>query len=145
MIISMENNCGFLRVIQPFDIEESLVTKREKLKMLPFCERNKNETKLISYLSSGQIVLLVPAAEFDVLSDDNAIIGSWSVYSDGKWLWRDFLIGYVGKYNIALPEDFIANAEQNNWECPMLSEDTEEVIIEYLGSIGFFNEGGESF
>jgi hypothetical protein len=143
--INMENHNSFLSVIEPFDTEDLLISKRENLKMLLSKKSYKNKESLVSYLSGGQIILLVPAAESDCLSDDGEIIGSWSIYSDGRWLWRDFLIGYVKKYNIGLPKDFIVNAEHNNWVCPKLSVDAEEAVIEYLGNFGFFDDGDEKY
>jgi hypothetical protein len=117
--------------------EEKDLDKDKKLKLMNQMRTNplKEKSEIVSYLKNGQIVMFCPDIVFNVLTDDDEeYIGNSSVYTDGVYLWRDYLIGYFEKYNLFLPSEFIYHAKQNLWVSPTITFEKErEILLEVFG------------
>ena len=62
--------------------------------------------RIIRYLKNGREEAVCPKVVYDLIN--NTIIStSFSVLSDGEYVWRHDLEYYVKNYNIKLPDDFI--------------------------------------
>ncbi|MCD8010530.1 MAG: hypothetical protein LUF34_07055 [Lachnospiraceae bacterium] len=72
---------------------------------------DKEKSKILAYLKEN-CILACPGIIRDFLNP-NHIIGFGNIYTDGKYYWRDDLIGYIDKYNIVIPEEFRCFIIQN--------------------------------
>lgn len=72
-------------------------------------EVNYDKNKIISYLNKGKKEATCPKVVKDILTD-KLISTSFSVFTDGEYVWKSDFIHYIENYNIKLPEDFIAKA-----------------------------------
>ncbi len=88
-------------------------------------EAHAYKEKIISYLSSG----VVCAAAFGLIKDiiSGEVIGPQSMLTDGFWVWGSDLSTYVKKYNVELPEDFIAQVKQ--WDEQSFDVDLSSVEL----------------
>ena len=66
-----------------------------------------DKEKVIKYLLSQKRIAGCPKKTIDCGTTE-VIANSFSVYSDGEYEWCDFLPYHIRKYNIKLPQDFIA-------------------------------------
>lgn len=64
-------------------------------------------TKVLSYLRAGTVLAISSEITYDVFSNNNAIIGTLEIYTDGEWGWYSDLIYYVENYHVALPSLFL--------------------------------------
>jgi hypothetical protein len=116
--------------------EEQDSDKDKKLKLMNHTQTNplNEKPEIVSYLKNGQMVMFCPDIVFDVLNDNEEYIGNSSVFTDGVYLWRDYLIGYFEKYNLLLPSDFIYHAKKKLWVSPTLTlEKEKELLLEVFG------------
>jgi hypothetical protein len=68
----------------------------------------KDKDKVLSYMKRCQVDAAAPAILRDVINPDYKI-PELLLMSDGTYGWRSDVIYYVEKYDMALPEDFIAH------------------------------------
>lgn len=63
-----------------------------------------NKEEILYYLKSGYLI----AATMHVIKSlfDNEIIAGVSYYTDGKWIWPNYLYYYLENYDIEIPQDF---------------------------------------
>ena len=65
-----------------------------------------DKDRIIRYLKNGREEAVCPKVVYDLIN--NTIIStSFSVLSDGEYVWRNDFEYYVKNYNIKLPDDFI--------------------------------------
>lgn len=67
--------------------------------------------RVLLHLNDGIIVWDWMEYWFD---DDKEPIGSATYYSDGEWIWPGYFQFYLKKYNIPIPEDFLAHCTNEN-------------------------------
>jgi len=82
------------------------------------------QKKIIAYLQAGHTYVCAPGLSQDVtVPEDDIVTGSIAIMSDGIWTWPKELIYYVEKYNVALPEDFVAFIQSQNWQVSKAAEE----------------------
>ncbi|MCD8026151.1 MAG: hypothetical protein LUF33_04270, partial [Clostridiales bacterium] len=67
---------------------------------------NYDKAKVIDYLSKGKKEAICPKEVFDAITK-NKLSSSFSVYTDGEYVWKSDLEYYIKNYNLILPDDFI--------------------------------------
>ena len=77
-----------------------------------------DEKRLVEYLANGVLFIASPGIVHDVLSEQNVIIGSADIVTDGVWAWPRDLSYYVERYHVRLPDDFIKHVLVNRWVVP---------------------------
>jgi hypothetical protein len=87
-----------------------------------------SNAKILEYLRKGIRLITIPGIVKDLLSDDNSILGSAHVLTDGKWAWTINVNYYDEHYNLQLPKEFLENMEVNSWTIP----DKESIELESL-------------
>lgn len=93
------------------------ITEESVLKLVQkdTCSK-KNEIR--SYLLSGKTAGVVLGC---VRSFDGTNL-SIQPYTDGNWIWPEYLVYFIEKYNISLPKEFMDHAQSNNGQVPELTE-----------------------
>ena len=72
-------------------------------------EVNYDKQKIINYLQKGKKEATCPKVVNDIFN--NSIIStSFSIFTDGEYVWKSDLAYYIKNYNIRLPDEFIAKA-----------------------------------
>jgi hypothetical protein len=138
MIMKYKSKFRFIQFFNEDDSEEKkILSLKNKIEEFP----SNNKIQLVNYLNSGHLILFRPDVIFDLLSEKGEIIGSSSVYTDGTWLWNDYLIHYFEKYDLELPNEFISFAKMNNWVCPKITSEIEYKIVKEVFD---FELNGES-
>lgn len=126
----MKKNPKLIKLLEIFDDEDSMENQAKLLRNNIQDGEINDKEKVIAYLKSGQMILFRPEIVPDVLSKDEVWIGNTSIYSDGVWIWKEYLIHYLEKYNIQLPSEFIFHAKSNNWRSPKINSEREEEIVD---------------
>ena len=79
-------------------------------------EPQDDETKIISYLESGSLLVASPGPAFDPLSEPRQIAGAQHIMHDGIWSWPSSLPDFVMTYHCKLPSDFVDHMKANDWQ-----------------------------
>lgn len=74
-----------------------------------------NKFLIVSYMKSQKRIAGCPRAAIDCITGEK-IADSFSVYTDGKYRWCDFLLYHIEKYNISLPEELIKRALEYEYD-----------------------------
>lgn len=86
-------------------------------------EKNNNVLpKVIDYLSKGHLIAFSLGTVSCLVNEEDGIIGSNSILSDGKWFWTKEVKHYYENHGLEIPEEFIANVKKNNFKVPYLTE-----------------------
>lgn len=67
---------------------------------------NYDKKKILDYLQNGKKEANCPKPTYDIISG-KMISTSFTVLTDGEYIWKNDLPYYVDKYNIKLPQSFI--------------------------------------
>ena len=67
---------------------------------------NYDKKKILDYLQNGKKEAICPKPIYDIISG-KMISTSFTVLTDGEYIWKNDLPYYVDKYNIKLPQSFI--------------------------------------
>ncbi len=81
-----------------------------------------NESQVLSYLAQGTQVMAIGGVFTDLLAEDDDVIGSPHVFSDGTWCWTLDVIHYIETHHISLPQAFLAHMKSNDWQCPPVND-----------------------
>jgi len=83
-----------------------------------------HQAEIVEYLRSGYIVGIVmggglrdwfnPSRDADPIIEGR-IVGGVTPMTDGVWFWPAGLICFVERYNVRLPQEFIAHAASHGW------------------------------
>ena len=68
-----------------------------------------NKSKVLRYMKSCKVIAAAPGRMKDTFAN-TVIPGEMLAYSDGTYYWGAEAIYYFDKYNLKLPDDFIAKA-----------------------------------
>lgn len=69
----------------------------------------------------------------DEVTDDARIIGSSAYYTDGKWIWAEYLPYYLDKYpNFAIDNQFVEDLKNRNYQMPDVSEEQRKAALNYF-------------
>ncbi|MFD6472838.1 hypothetical protein ACFWEH_04935 [Streptomyces anulatus] len=74
--------------------------------------------EITKYLLTGHDLFSVMGSSGDVLGSGETILGGDSILSDGDWVWRGDLWFYVRKYNVRLPDPFLARVREKQYLVP---------------------------
>jgi hypothetical protein len=74
------------------------------------------------YLRAAPLLAVAPGVVRDVLDPDASNVMTLSIKTDGVWEWPTPLAYYVQKYNVVLPEAFIAHIAGRNHRPPTREE-----------------------
>src|SRR4051794_4335102 len=74
-----------------------------------------DESDVAQYLGSGHELVVFMGAVGDVLGSDERILGGDNIVTDGEWVWRADLTFYLTHYHLALPEEFLRKARENQY------------------------------
>jgi len=91
-------------------VEESDIVKNELIGIKSY----EDEDKIVQYLLDGQKFSTVASLKECDICD--TIAGSINYHTDGKWLWPIWVIHYIKEHNLKLPENFIADIRENNYQ-----------------------------
>lgn len=97
---------------------------------------NTNKDTLLEYLKKGFLCVAFMGVAED---KDEEIMGKISVYTDGKWFWPDYLIGYLKKYsNFEIEQGFVTHVLANrNRKQELKEKDLEKLEVEFYKICGF--------
>lgn len=107
---------------------------RESMATQPWQQQD----KVLAYLRSGHVVAYPMGASltdwFDRTRQANPVIaghpeGGATPMTDGVWLWPAGLIYFIERYNVRLPEEFVAYAASQKWRIDR--EQVSRGIYEY--------------
>ncbi|WP_405190937.1 hypothetical protein OG473_26255 [Streptomyces anulatus] len=74
--------------------------------------------EIAKYLLSGHDLFSVMGSSGDVLGSGETVLGGDSIFSDGDWVWRGDLCFYMRKYNVRLPDTFLAHVREKQYLVP---------------------------
>lgn len=83
---------------------------RAALQTLQRSAPSPNHSKVLEFLRGGKHVGSTMMLATDLLSENGDVIDSIKLFSDGVWIWPSYLIYYMEKYYIELPEPFVLHA-----------------------------------
>lgn len=69
---------------------------------------NEKKAEILSYLRNAEVIAAAPGIMKDVLTGKRTGL-EMLLYSDGRYIWKSEVIYYVEKYDMELPEAFIAH------------------------------------
>lgn len=98
-------------------------------------EPHPDAERIVAYLEAGIGIAGVGEYARDVLAPEPRYTVSPSLLTDGVWLWRADLAYYIAKYQVAIPEEFVAQMRKNGWKVPDLSEDHALRLHQDMGSV----------
>ena len=78
--------------------------------------------RIVSYLQGGKPLTVVPGFQRDPRGDSE-LPGGASVYTDGAWAWPHIAAYLVDRYDLAVPEEFLAHMRAQSFEPISLSRD----------------------
>lgn len=101
----MFTDLGKLISENDYEIKKELINKSQ--------DELEYQAKVISYLKSGYKYSTVSSIKFCEFCDE--IAGSFVYFTDGIWVWANWLIHYVEKHKILLPDAFKKTMEENTF------------------------------
>ncbi|KPI06399.1 hypothetical protein OV450_3769 [Actinobacteria bacterium OV450] len=82
-----------------------------------------DEADVARYLGTGHELIVFMGAVGDILGSDYRILGGDNIVTDGEWVWRADIDFYLTHYHLALPEEFLRKARENQYAAPDVSRD----------------------
>ena len=79
------------------------------------------QRRIAFYLSRATSIRATMGMVPDVVDGEDVFLSS-GLLSDGDWYWRGDLAHYVLKYNVALPDEFVAHAASHLWDPGQLTD-----------------------
>lgn len=96
---------------------------------LPFDEN------VLKYLKSGYKLSGYRGFDRDLLNSEKIVFGTYSQYTDGYWVWHEYIIYYYENYNISLPGNFLETVKKNNFFIPEFSDLQKDELSRQLKEI----------
>jgi hypothetical protein len=84
---------------------------------------HENRAAILHYLRSASILCVAACLFDDALDSSRQSIDNLAIATDGEWKWPTDLPYYVERYEVAIPEEFLAHIQANGWRPPSLSDD----------------------
>ncbi len=63
--------------------------------------------EILKYLKNGESIAVTMNMVESLYDGDNNIIGGLTYLSDGKWIWTNYLIYYLEKFDIEITDEFV--------------------------------------
>ncbi|MGW2641549.1 hypothetical protein [Streptomyces sp. NPDC001348] len=89
-----------------------------------------DEDRILAYLESAREIYSTMGARRDALTDDEWIVGSESLLTDGTWIWPIDLIHYVRRHHVALPQELLDHIRANNYTVPVVPDEQARRIFQ---------------
>ncbi|WP_298309873.1 hypothetical protein [uncultured Aquimarina sp.] len=89
--------------------------------------RINNLRNVLAYLRSGNGYVSVSSPMSCEFCDKDTLR---LYYTDGEWIWGDWLIHYIENHPVGLPTIFLDRIKDFNFKCPVLTSDQIEKMIE---------------
>jgi hypothetical protein len=80
------------------------------------------KTSILAYLQAGSVIGYEGWDNRDVM-DTRIQLPFRRMQSDGRYTWPDDLAYYVERYDVRLPDSFIAHAKSLGWKPPIIDSD----------------------
>lgn len=65
------------------------------------------KSEILEYLKNGETIAVTMNIIESLYEGDNNIIGGVTYLTDGKWIWPNYLIYYLEKFNIEINNEFV--------------------------------------
>ena len=77
---------------------------------------------VVQYLRTAVLFVASSGIVRDVLDPAQPIVAAGHLMTDGEWVWPSYLVHYVAKYNVTLPNEFLAAMKARNFKPPAENE-----------------------
>ncbi|BBN93943.1 hypothetical protein DEIGR_102574 [Deinococcus grandis] len=83
--------------------------------------------RIVAYLSQGSAYAVAAGPSFDYFQrPERRPIEGLALLTDGEWIWPSDLVHYVQHYAVAVPIQFVAHMQAQNWTPKQLT--TQELM-----------------
>ena len=100
--------------------------------------------RVADYLRGGHVLIDVMDIQADVFAPEMKLMNGPSIATDGEYYWRLDLAHYVGRRNLTLPQDFLAEIRHRHYIVPDVDEATLERITVEVHPLLFWGSGSSS-
>lgn len=76
-----------------------------------------HKAEVVAYLRKAATISFSPGFLEDVFEPTH-LIGTFTMRTDGTYLWPDYVAGYVERHDVLLPEEFEQHMERAGWRLP---------------------------
>jgi hypothetical protein len=113
-----------MKKLKRFGFFDSVALEQRKAQLSQLIGEGEHgqKAKILSYLRSGEELLLVAGIVRDPIDPKRPIIGSPHILTDGTWAWSADVAYYVEKYNLRIPEEFVEAMKSNSWRVPKVAD-----------------------
>ena len=90
--------------------------------------RCRDKERILHYLQNNTLLI----AFLHNIFDDSSSIGPYIIYTDGKWIWPNYLSYYLKKFAyFHLPNEFIEDMVARNYIPPILSQQEKNEVEKF--------------
>ena len=94
------------------------------------------DQRMLAYLKGGYNLSSFRGFDNDVLDASQRILGTFSIYTDGQWLWYKYMIYYYENYAIHLPKKFVDLVAERQYQPVFFDyERQEELSVQFNAKI----------
>lgn len=90
-----------------------------------------DEERALSYLAGGVEIYSVMGPEEDAISGEWIADGG-CLFTDGEWVWHGYLVHYLSRYHISLPEEFLDHVRKSEYKAPVVPDERAREIMAEL-------------
>jgi len=120
----MSIRIGFWKEYTTIDSDQSLGSENA----IKYGEEKK---QIIKYIKSGEMIMASLGVQSCVICDQR-VIGTFSILTDGTWVWPEYYAHFIEVHNLAIPSGFRKTMEASKYEVPALSKRTKNKILKRL-------------
>lgn len=96
----------------------------KKFKEYKLFEKNSRKAQVLKYLRNGIPIATKMHIIESLKNDDDTILGGIIYFSDGFWIWTNYYIYYLDRYDMEIDIDFINHLHNNKFEI----KDTNSIV-----------------
>jgi len=89
-----------------------------RIKSLSNDNPHPDKAKILDYLVSGEWDGQICSAWNSIFGESESVF----LWTDGEWVWDEYLITYFRDKNFKIPDDFLQHMKNNNWLVPKTYE-----------------------
>ncbi|MDX1908639.1 MAG: hypothetical protein SF053_16500 [Bacteroidia bacterium] len=93
------------------------------------------DENVLKYLKNGTNLASHRGMDKDIFNDEKMILGTFSLYTDGYWIWHWYITYYYEHYRIALPFAFLQTAQNNHFMIPDFNEEQRRELVRQMKEI----------
>ncbi|MFB7630704.1 hypothetical protein ACFC0M_07120 [Streptomyces sp. NPDC056149] len=90
-----------------------------------------DEERVLSYLAGGVEIYTVMGPEEDMVSGEWIADGG-CLFTDGEWVWHGYLVHYLSRYHISLPDEFLDHVRKSEYKAPVVPDERAREIMAEL-------------